>query len=246
MASYNGERFIAEQIKSILSQINADDELVISDDQSKDQTISIIKSFNDPRIKLYIHESAGRPTENFQNALYKSTGDIIFLSDQDDVWLKGKYEQMLLKLETHDLVLSDSILVDENLNTLNISFFAYHGSKKGVLRNAVKNSYFGSCMAFKKELLQFALPFPATREIGHDIWIGLVAEMVGKVHFTDKPLILYRRHEDAVTPHGFGHSNRSLAVKLLSRVVVLKYVLKFYLKYLINGKRISVHNHTNV
>lgn len=246
LACYNGEKFILAQIESILFQLRAEDELIISDDGSNDLTLEIIVKIGDPRIKIYHHKSAGRPTENFQNALRKANGNIIFLSDQDDVWLEGKYDHMIKLLENNLLVLSNSILVDENLDVLNSSFFNFHGSAKGVIRNAIKNSYFGSCMAFQRKLLSYALPFPPTIEIGHDVWLGLIAEIVGKVYFTEKPLILYRRHDSTVTPHGIGKSSRSLVIKLWSRVVVLKYVLFFYVKYLFNGKRISVHRDTNV
>jgi glycosyltransferase involved in cell wall biosynthesis len=232
IASYNGEKFIREQIVSILIQINVDDEIIISDDSSTDSTIQIIKSIGDPRVRLYINDnSSGRPTENFQNALGKAKGDYIFLADQDDVWLENKYQKVTTLLESNDLVLSNSIVVDQELKELYPSFFELHGSSKGILRNAIKNSYFGSCMAFKKELLNYALPFPPSREIGHDVWLGLVAEIVGKVYFTNEPLILYRRHPSAVTSHGMGKSKRSILTKLLSRVIMLKYVLNFYIKY---------------
>jgi len=236
MATYNGEKFIEEQIRSILAQISINDELIISDDGSTDRTVEIIQNLNDNRIKLYRHASSGRPTENFQNALLKATGQFIFLSDQDDVWLENKYVKMVKLLESYDLVLSNSIVVNDALQTLSSSFFKFHGSAKGVIRNAIKNSYFGSCMAFRKELLIHALPFPPSKEIGHDVWLGLVGEMVGKVYFTDEPLILYRRHTDAVTSHGLSKSKRSLFVKLWSRVIMLKYVFMFYIKYKLNWK----------
>jgi len=246
MATYNGEHFLTEQIQSILRQLNSDDELIISDDNSTDDTLKIIKSFNDSRIKLFTHKSTGRPTENFQNALLKAKGEFIFLADQDDIWLAGKYHKVVSLLGLHDLVLSDSILVNEDLEEVNASFFKFHGSAKGVIRNAIKNSYFGSCMAFRRELLEFALPFPLSREIGHDVWLGLVAEMVGKVYFINEPLILYRRHSSAVTSHGIGRSKRSIYIKVLGRVIMLKYVIFFYVKYLINGKRISIRYNSNV
>jgi glycosyltransferase involved in cell wall biosynthesis len=246
MATYNGEQFIREQIDSILLQLGENDELVISDDQSRDKTLEIIQSYNDKRIKFFTHERAGRPTENFQNALNHAKGDYIFLSDQDDVWLPGKYDKMLALLSSYDLVLSDSILVDEDLKVIKPSFFKFHGSATGIARNVIKNSYFGSCMAFKRYLLDFALPFPPSREIGHDVWIGLIGEIVGKVFLIDEPLIMYRRHASAVTPHGIGKSKRSLYKKLMGRVIMFKYVYLFYFKYLINGKRISVHSNGNV
>lgn len=247
MATYNGEKYVKSQIESILKQIKRNDELIISDDSSSDNTVQVIRSISDERIKLYINEhSSGRPTENFQNALTKAAGDIIFLADQDDIWLDHKYEKIIKSLETADLVLSNSIVVDESLKEINSSFFELHGSKKGVLRNAIKNSYFGSCMAFRRQILDIALPFPANREIGHDVWLGLVAECVGKVRFIDEPLILYRRHSSAVTVYGFGKSGRSLFKKLMGRVIILIYILFFFLKYLINGKRISIHHNSNV
>lgn len=234
LASYNGEDFIKDQIVSILNQLHPEDELIISDDGSNDHTIAIIMSFADPRIKFFPHTSSGRPTENFEHALEQARGEFIFLSDQDDIWLKNKYDHMLSLLHTNDLVLSNSTLVDEHLEVINPSFFKFHNSRKGIVRNVIKNSYFGSCMAFRRELLSFALPFPSSKEIGHDVWLGLVAEMTGKVYLTDEPLILYRRHSSAVTAHGMGKSKRSLFVKLFGRVIMFKYVCAFYCKFLLN------------
>jgi glycosyltransferase involved in cell wall biosynthesis len=246
MATYNGARFIKEQIDSILIQLKANDELIISDDRSTDSTIQIIKSYNDPRIKLFIHERPGGPTENFSNALEKATGDFIFLADQDDVWLEQKYEKMLKLLKAYDLVLSDSIVVDEDKKVLRPSFYAMHGSAPGILKNVAKSSYFGSCMAFRRDILHYSLPFPPTKEIGHDLWLGLLAELTGKVYFSREALILYRRHASTVTSVGIGKSRRSLLTKLAGRITIFKYLIKFYIKYLINGKRFSINNNAHV
>ena len=246
MATYNGERFIKEQIDSILIQLKEDDELVISDDQSKDSTIQLIKTYNDQRIKLHIHEKPDGPIKNFQNALEKAKGDYIFLADQDDVWVDGKYQKMCALLKEYDMVLSDSIVVDEDKRVLHKSFFKLYGSGKGVLRNVLKTSYFGSCMAFRRSLLDYALPFPSTNEMGHDIWLGLVAEMTGKVCFLNEGLLLYRRHPDTVTAHGRGGSTRSLYTKITGRMIMFGCVAKFYIKHLLNGKRTSFYNNPNV
>ncbi|MBC9910588.1 glycosyltransferase family 2 protein [Chitinophaga varians] len=233
LASYNGEDHIHEQIKSILDELGPDDELVISDDGSTDSTISIIEAFHDPRIRVLHHQnSSGRPTENFQHALKNAKGDFIFLADQDDVWLPGKCRKMIALLQQYDLVVSNSIVVDENLQPIHPSFFDFLGSGKGIVKNAIKNSYYGSCMAFTKRVLQLSLPFPASREIGHDVWIGLVAEVVGKVLFHDEPLILYRRHNSTFTLAGMNQkSQRSFVVKVWSRVVMLSTIIKFQLNY---------------
>lgn len=237
LASYNGEKYILEQITSILSQLSPGDELIISDDRSTDNTLNIIESIKDIRIKLYINDHPAGPIQNFQNALYKSTGDYIFLSDQDDVWLEDKYSHMLELLQSYDLVLSDSIVVDEEKNVVNPSFYKLHGSAPGIIKNVLKSAYFGSCMAFRRNILNYALPFPATNEIGHDLWLGLVAEIIGKVCFTEKPLILYRRHSQTVTAAGMGKSSRSLYTKVKGRLTMLKYLIKFYQKYLLKWKK---------
>ncbi len=232
IATYNGEKFIKKQIESILIQLEADDEVIISDDKSTDNTIQIINSINDDRLKLYVNRnSSGRPTENFQNALEKANGEYIFLADQDDIWLENKYHKLKNLLSIYDLVTSDSIVVDEDLNEIIPSFFANHGSRKGILRNAIKNSYFGSCMAFRSRILDYALPFPKSKEIGHDVWIGLIAEMTGKVFFYKEPLILYRRHSAAVTSHGISRSKRSIIAKLFGRVIMMQHVFNFYIKH---------------
>ncbi|WP_343689608.1 glycosyltransferase family 2 protein [Chitinophaga sp.] len=235
MATYNGAAFIEEQIRSILTQLRAEDELVISDDGSGDGTLDIICQIADDRIRLY-HGNFRDVIRNFQYALSKAKGDYIFLADQDDVWLPGKVTKMIELLQKYDLVISDSEVVDEQLQQLHASFFAYFGSGKGLLKNIARSTYYGSCMAFRKSLLKNALPFPATREIGHDLWIGLVAEMIGTVYFYPEALIKYRRHGETFTSAGTGKSKRGLIKKLKGRMIMMKEVIKYYLKYKICKK----------
>ncbi len=237
LASYNGEKFIKEQILSILHQLNFDDELIISDDSSTDHTVEIIKSIDDSRVKLLAINQFKDPIKNFQNALKNAKGEVVFLSDQDDVWLTDKYSDTLQLLKSYDLVVSDSIIVDEQLNTLHPSFFKYFKSGKGILKNMLKSSYYGSCMAFNRMLLDTALPFPDTKEIGHDLWIGLVAEMTGEVLFYQKPLILYRRHSNAFTPVNVGKSTRKKRQMLYGRIVMVKEVVKFIIKNKLKWKK---------
>ena len=237
LASYNGEKFILEQINSILIQLQDKDELIISDDSSTDNTIAIINSIQDPRIKLLANNKFRDPIQNFQHALKFANGKFIFLSDQDDVWIEGKYVQLLQLLNKYNLVISDSKIVDENLDVLHPSFFKYFNSGKGIVKNMMKSCYYGSCMAFRRNVLEAALPFPDTKEIGHDLWIGLVAEMIGAVYFYPKPLLLYRRHDTAFTPVNVGKSTRTTYQMLHGRVIMLKEVVKFYLKYKLNWKK---------
>jgi glycosyltransferase involved in cell wall biosynthesis len=230
MATYNGGKYIKAQLDSILSQLDLNDEVVISDDSSSDNTIEIIQAIPDARIKLFAGNTFRDPIKNFQNCLQLASGKYIFLSDQDDVWIEGKYKKMTALLDEYDLVISDSIIVDEKLNQIEPSFFKFFGSGKGVFRNITRSAYYGSCMAFTRKLLQKSLPFPETKEIGHDLWIGLVGELTGKVLFYKEPLLLYRRHESAFTNTGLGKSQRNIVQKLRGRLIMLKEVVRFIIK----------------
>lgn len=92
MAAYNGEKYIKDQLSSILKQIGPNDEVVISDDGSKDKTKNIVDSLNDTRIRYVENRNKHGFTHNFENALRLAQGDYIFLADQDDIWLDNKEE----------------------------------------------------------------------------------------------------------------------------------------------------------
>lgn len=238
IATYNGEKYIHEQLTSILSQINVDDEIIISDDNSTDNTIQIINSLNDPRIKI-IQGGFRNFTFNFENAIKHANGEYIFLSDQDDVWLPNKYATTLNALKTYDLICSDAIVVDQQLSLLQPSFFKYYNSSKGILKNIIKCSYCGACMAFNKKILTAIQPFPNTAIFGHDLWIGLIAEIVGKVCFLETPLILYRRHNNALTSisnNFFTRSKRPLTTKIISRISIIYHLILFSIKHFICKK----------
>ena len=232
VATYNGERYIEAQLRSILAQIAASDEVIVSDDGSTDRTLEIIGSIGDKRIRV-VHSTAHYFRDNFANALRHAKGEIIFLSDQDDVWLDGKYDRCIAELKNVDLVCTNAKETDKDLNVINEDFFSVYHSGTGILKNSLNNTYYGACMAFRRKVLNEALPFPETHEIGHDVWLGLVAEMTGTVRFIDTPYLLYRRHAGTVTKtnHLLTRSNRPLWRKLWSRIIMLYYVCKFKIKH---------------
>lgn len=223
MATYNGEKYIKEQIETILNNLDDKDELVISDDGSSDMTIEIINKINDKRIKLLEGPRKGLK-KNFENAIKNTTGDVIFLSDQDDIWMENKVEKVLECFNNNNYILiqHDAVVVDENDKVIYESFAEHRKVKTGVIKNLIKNSYHGCCIAFRKELIKEILPIPDNVYL-HDEWIGIVAELNGKTYFLDEKLIKYRRHSENTS------SFKHLPVKemFLNRVNYTKEIYKY-------------------
>ena len=219
LAVFEGERFIKQQVDSIVSQLGPTDELIISDDNSTDATIEVLDRYRrDIRVKLLKNEGPSGVVRNFENALQRSQGEYIFLADQDDVWHPEKINKMLEALQECDLAVSDCVVVDEELATISDSFFQLNHSGKGLMRNLFKNSYIGCCMALKRKVLEKSIPFPANIPM-HDMWFGLVAERLFKVYFMPDKLVYYRRHDSNASVL---QSRSSLWKRLEIRLKVLK------------------------
>lgn len=198
LAAYKGEKYIEEQLRSILVQLNKNDEIIISDDCPAETMRDIVRNFDDERIK-YVEGPKKGVVKNFEHAINLCEGDIIFLCDQDDVWAPDKVEKCVKELENGNvLVMHDAKIVDENLKQKEESFFKAHKSKTGIINNIIRNSYIGCCMSFKSELKRYILPFPEKIPM-HDQWIGMMAEKHGRVSMLNEALISYRRHEMTVT-----------------------------------------------
>lgn len=223
MATKNGELYLREQVESILAQLSSEDELVVSDDQSTDQTLNILSGFSDPRIKVH-HSGRRGITGNFENALYHSKGEIIFLADQDDVWHPRKIQRMTTFLEGSDIVVCDCDIFSTNRGINTKSFFELNRSGRGFLKNLFRNSYMGCCMAFRREVLTRALPFPVGVAM-HDMWIGLIGEMYFKTAFLKEPLVSHRRHGMNASTTGM-RSATSGAAKLSIRFHLLKNLMQ--------------------
>ena len=199
IAACNGERFLDQQLDSILPQLSEADEVVVSVDPSADHTLERLceRAAEDPRIRVLEGPGLG-VVKNVENALFHCRGRQIFLADQDDIWEEGKVEKISRLLEKDTLVIHDARIVNEDLEEIAPSFMNWRKSRKGLVRNIWKNSYIGCCMAFRKELLDVALPFPEDLPM-HDQWLGLLAEKHGSVRLLHLPLIRYRRHGGSVT-----------------------------------------------
>jgi GT2 family glycosyltransferase len=224
LASYNGERYIEAQLASIAKQLVTGDEIVISDDGSTDGTVRIceqIKSKFPGLLIVVLNGPRQGLIKNFANALAHASGQYIFLSDQDDVWLDTKVEAVLDRLRKCDLVVTDCKVVDSSLGVLRESFFEQASSSDGFVKNFVKNTYLGCCMAFNRNVLNLALPFPPKIAM-HDWWIGLIAEAFGmRIAFLSEPQVLYRRHGGNASYAG-AKSKASLLRKVTWRLDMLQ------------------------
>ena len=227
VATYNGEKFIREQIDSILCQLSSDDEIIVSDDGSTDGTIVIINCIGDKRIRIIEGPRKHSPTFNFENALKEAKGDYIFLADQDDVWKTNKVEVCMKWLQKYDCVVSDAEVTDSNLNPLYPSLYAIMQVRQGHIYNTVwKNGYTGCCMAFRRNILEASLPFPKDIPM-HDIWIGNVAAYKYNVKFIPDKLILFRRHKETISCNGKG-SKYSIWQQMKFRWSIIKNIANLY------------------
>lgn len=194
MASFNGASFIETQISSVLLQLSTNDELIISDNGSTDETLTIVDNFQDRRIKL-IHSGNLGPVANFENALLAAEGDYIVLCDQDDVWLPGRLSAATSALQGADLSIVGLTPTDDMLNPLGIPVPI---PKLNILSVLVSNGYVGCAMAFRKNVKEACLPFPRGIPM-HDWWIAAVSLLKFRVVIDPTKYILYRRHEANLT-----------------------------------------------
>lgn len=222
LATYNGSAYIEAQLCSVLEQLSQKDEIVVADDGSADDTIAIVDAIGDPRIRWVAQGGRLGVVKNFERSVSAAGGEYIFLCDQDDVWLPGKIELCIAALQTHLLVVTDCKIVDSELNEIAPSFFRLRNSGSGLLHNLWKNGYLGCCMAFRRELLNYALPFPQGIPM-HDMWLGMIAETQGSVSFLPKPLSLYRRHICSASDAA-GRSSASIGKMLADRGVLASLV----------------------
>ena len=222
MCTFNGEKFVRAQLESILSQTRPPDEIIICDDVSNDATVDVVKRIaaeSKQKINIVQNKKNLGYLSNFESAITRTTGDIIFLSDQDDVWFPDKVASMIeLFVQSPNVVLcySDALLTDADLRPMGATMF---GRRKGLQLKKVPGvrqlgravGFNGPTVAFHARLKPFIIPIsPLSKQWGHDHWIGFIAYAVGETEVIDRPLLYYRRHgtntgKDAELDGGLRH-----------------------------------------
>ena len=225
MAVYNGAAFLKTQVESILQQLRSEDELIVVDDASQDDSMRILQEMHDPRLRVHRNERNLGVLATFERALGLAGGDIVFLSDQDDVWLAAKVAKVLqvfISDPRATMVVTDALVIDEHGQTLNPSFFSVRGDfSPGFVRNFIKNKYVGCTLSFRRTMLRRFLPIPPDVPM-HDVWFGLLNEIYGSTRYIDEPLIAYRRHQRNASPS----SHAGLIQMLLWRCRLAKNIVR--------------------
>lgn len=199
LATYNGEKYLQQQLDSISSQTHKNIELIIGDDNSSDKTIDILNNFstNYP-LKVVLSEQNIGFVKNFERILSMCSGDYIAFCDQDDVWLPNKLEVLIDAIKDYECVHSDAFLIDQNGRTFSQSYSNYSG--KICLPNRLIDLAFNGCvtgctMLVKRSLVMESLPFPEGLDV-HDRWIGALSYSRQSLAYVEVPLIKYRQHQN--------------------------------------------------
>ena len=203
MAIYNGERFIRAQLGSIIDCLKDTDELVLVDDCSTDQTPKILEEVTWRKLVRIRNPSNQGVRRSFERGLRQATGEIVFLSDQDDLWVPGKRDAFVEEFAADPLcnvVISDASIIDADGAETASSFMKTRGGFRGdVAHNFVRNRFIGGAMAVRASMLRFALPIPEAAPM-HDGYLGLIGGLTGTVRYLERPYLRHRRHGRNASP----------------------------------------------
>lgn len=208
LCTYNGEKYLQAQLDSYALQTQLPDELIVCDDCSSDATVNIVRQFsvNAPfAVKYYVNEKNIGSTKNFEKTISLCSGEIIFLSDQDDVWKKEKIATICQVFANHQetgLVFTDASVVEDDLNSIGYCLWKSVGfnlgqQKKFSSGNAIEvllkqNVVTGATMAFRSKFVKNFVPIP--KNWVHDGWIAFFIASLSDLSFISEPLISYRQH----------------------------------------------------
>lgn len=206
LATYNGEKFIAEQMESILNQSFQDFEVIIHDDCSADETYNLLRQFaqKDSRIVLKKNEYNLGFAKNFKTIVDDCSGKYIAFSDQDDIWDIRHLEVLLSIIENKDIACGNALLVDQDNNSLGFTMKDVVGMKTEIKSDQIcwrlflDNFVQGATMLVRRELCQKYIPVPDVVKF-HDYWLALVASLNNGVAYTSEVVLRYRQHENNVT-----------------------------------------------
>lgn len=218
VATYNGAAHIEAQLTSILEALGPDDEIVVSDDGSTDDTVARVKALADPRIHVIEDGVRLGYQGNFARAIAASNGAHVFFSDQDDICLPQRIPASLDRLAHSACVCGDAVVVDVDLSPLQTSYFKARRAKFDALSLFLRPAVIGATMACRRDFLLANLPFPDG--VPHDLWLSVQASRRGKLSVVAAPFILYRRHQSALSATG-SNSRRPLALRLRERLLLL-------------------------
>ena len=235
MATYNGEKYIFKQIESILNQSVPVDEIVISDDGSYDRTIEILNTFHDDRIKIFHRTETLGYVKNFYEAISRTNGDIIFLADQDDIWELDKVSVLTTYIKRYGtaVMCSNFSLIDaDDCEIKDRSLFQMNPMlkhiKEGKTEISLNKLLFGNLVqgctyCFTSDIKRLFIELHNT-EVIHDYQIMLIAGVIGKVVFINRPLIKYRIHSNNAV--GFKIKNRKL--EGIHRISIEPFMVRFF------------------
>lgn len=204
MATYNGERFVAHQIRSILAELAPTDELLIVDDCSTDHTVDVVTAIADPRIRVIRQQQNRGYVRTFEAAITAASRDVIFLSDQDDEWVPGRRTLLLDALRDSSIVAGDLVLLPDDAplsspltgRRWQLSPLRCSGSLRNQIRLLLGDApYYGCAMAFRREAKAWILPFPEFLVESHDLWIATVGNSARVLGHVQAPVIRRRLHD---------------------------------------------------
>jgi glycosyltransferase involved in cell wall biosynthesis len=197
MATYNGEQFIQKQLDSLVQQTYPNLEIIISDDQSTDRTVTILQEYVNQysNIQMFTSNQNIGYIKNFEKAFGKATGKFIAPCDQDDVWMPTKLSELYKHKGDAKIIYCDSSLINEHGQDLQLKHSERRNSSdfNTCLNYLIGGSVPGHAMLIDGTIVKSSIPFPSF--IPHDYWLGYKSTLTGTIKFYDACLVQYRQHD---------------------------------------------------